>query len=109
MIRPGQRSSCSCVPQGAARVGALSAPDELDPVTVRILDKAEPRASLAHLVRLALRLDALLGESRQRAVEIVDPDRDVAVGRAELVRAAVLVVGQLALDLPIRQAVDVTR
>ena len=51
-----------------------SAPDELDAVAVRVADEAEEAAALAHLVRRPLRLDALLAEARERAVEIVDAD-----------------------------------
>src|SRR6478736_771799 len=73
----------------------LAPPDELYPVVVRVADEAQPRAALAHLVRRALGLDALPGQSPERALEVVDADRDVPVGGAQLVRAAVVVVRQL--------------
>ena len=73
----------------------LAALDQLDPVAVRVLHEAEPRAALADRVRRALRLDALTRELRKRAVEVVDADRDVPVARAELVAAAVVVERQL--------------
>jgi photosystem II stability/assembly factor-like uncharacterized protein len=44
-------------PRRVSRSNPLAAADQLDPVAVRILDEAEPRAALAHLVRRALRLD----------------------------------------------------
>ena len=70
--------------------------DQLDAVVVRISDEADPRAALRDLVRRSLRLDAVLTcERRERAVEVVDADRDVPVCGAELVGASVVVVGQL--------------
>src|SRR6059058_5496386 len=82
-------------PARARPVSAAAALDQLDPVAVRVLDEAEPRAALADAVGLALGLDALLGQAPQRAVEVVDADRDVAVAGAEVIRTAVVVVGQL--------------
>jgi hypothetical protein len=61
--------------------------DQLDPVTVRVVDEAQPRATLAHTVRLALGFDPLLAQAGQRPVEVVDAYRDVSVRRAELVGA----------------------
>src|SRR6266498_4195396 len=69
--------------------------DQLDAVAVRIPDEAEPRAALAHGVRGAFRLDALLGEARERAVQIVHGDGDVAVAGSKLVGIDAEVVGQL--------------
>src|SRR5437763_5419093 len=82
-------------PARARPVSAAAALDQLDPVAVRVLDEAEPRAALADAVGLALGLDALVGQARQRAVEVVDADRDVAVAGAEVIRTPVVVVGQL--------------
>src|SRR4051812_16577646 len=83
-------SSCASV-----NVTPLAATDQLDAIPVRVADEAEEAAALAHLVRRPLRLDALLAEPRERAVEVVDADRDVAVAGPELVRAAVVVERQL--------------
>ena len=69
--------------------------DHLDSVAVRIAHEADPRAALAQAVRRLLGLDALLGEVRQRGVQIVDGQRDVVVARAEVVGVDAVVVGQL--------------
>ena len=55
----------------------------------------EADARRADHVRRALGLDALAGELGERGVEIGDGDRDVAVGRAELVRGDAVVERQL--------------
>ena len=52
-----------------------------------------------HPVGLALGLDVLLAQPRQRLVEFVDADGDVAVTAAELVAAPIVVEGQLELLL----------
>ena len=57
--------------------------DDLDPIAVGIPDEAQPRAALAHRVGRLLGLDALLGEPRERAVEVLGGDRDVAVAGAD--------------------------
>jgi hypothetical protein len=63
---------------------------------IRVADEADPRAALAHLVRRALRLDPVAFlQCGEGSVEVVHPDRDVAVAGAEFVRAAVVVVRQL--------------
>lgn len=69
--------------------------DQLDSILVRIADEAEPRAAFSDAVRLALGLDALVREPRERLVEVVHADRDVALAGAEVVRAAVVVQRQL--------------
>src|SRR5438552_3045481 len=83
-----------------ARVCASGAAtlDQLDPVAVRIAHEAQPAAALAHAVGRPLGLDALLGERRQRRVEVADRHGDVAVAGADLVRlGAVAVPRQLEL------------
>src|SRR3954465_2967217 len=79
------RSTARCLP----------ALDELDPVAVRIADEAQARAALADAVRRLLGLDALLREALERAVEVLDGDRDVVVAGAVLVAVDAVVVGQL--------------
>src|SRR5579875_442619 len=75
---------------------SLRALDDLDPVAVRVTHEAESVAALAHPVGRALRLDPLLGQTREHRVEIVGRDRDMAVASADLVGlAAADVVGQL--------------
>src|SRR4051812_8936574 len=73
----------------------LPALDELDPVAVRIAHEAEPRAALANAVGRLLGLDPLLAEALERAVEVLDGDRDVVVAGAELVAVDAVVVRQL--------------
>src|SRR6476469_3959853 len=73
----------------------VCAPDDLDPVVVRVSHERQPRASFADLVRRTLRLDALLREALERSVQVLDADRDVAVAGALLVGSTVVVVGQL--------------
>jgi hypothetical protein len=74
----------------------LAALDELDAVLVPVADEADARSALAHAVRRALGLDPVLrGERRERRVEVVDAYGDMAVSRAEVVRAPVVVVRQL--------------
>src|SRR5438132_10991128 len=73
--------------QGRLAPGLPSAAiDQLDPVAVRVADEADARAALAHAVRLAFGLDALLLQPRQRLVDVVDAHCDVPVARSELVR-----------------------
>ena len=67
-----------------------AAVDELDAVAVRVLDEAEAGAAFADAVGLALGSMPCSSSSRERRVEVVDADRDVAVARAEVVRAAVV-------------------
>src|SRR6266487_2275332 len=88
---------------------AAAAVDQLDAVTVRIFDEANQRAALPDAVRLAFRLDPLALQLLQARREVVDPDRDVPVARAELVRAAVVVEGQLEHRLLVADAVEVVR
>src|SRR5262249_54941027 len=83
--------------------------DDLDPVLVRIADDADPIAAVPHRVRRALRLDPLLGQAGERAVEVVHPDRDVPVPAAEVVRTAVVVEGELELLLLAGEAEEVVR
>ena len=70
--------------------------DQLDPVLVRVAHEADPRAALAHLVGRALGLDPDARELLERGVQVVDGQGDVAVARADVVRAVlVFVPGQL--------------
>ena len=86
-----------------------AAVDQLDAVAVRILDEADQRAALAHAVGLAFGLDALLLQLRERLLEVVDADRDVAVAGAEVVGAAVVVERQLEHRLLVADAEEVVR
>src|SRR5204863_5431008 len=82
---------------------------QLDAVAVRIADEAKPRAALADGVRWPLRLDPLHREPLERPVKVVDADRDVAIARAELVRAPVVVIGQLEHRLLVAEREEVVR
>src|SRR6516225_2296883 len=77
------------------RTAALPAPDQFDPVRVGVLHERDPGATFAHLIGRPLGLDALFFQSGERAVEVVDTDRDVAIGRTELVAATIVIEGQL--------------
>ena len=93
-----ERHNGRYTPSGRPRVGRSNCRslDDLDPVAVRVAHEAQPRAALAHRVGRLLRLDPLLGEPRERGVEVVGGDRDVAVAGADLVRlGAADVVRQL--------------
>src|SRR5437588_2576862 len=83
--------------QGRVMRRALVAPalDQLDAVAVGVAHEAQPRAALADAVGRLLGLDALLGEPRQRRVEVAGRDRDVVVAGAELVAVDPVVVRQL--------------
>jgi hypothetical protein len=84
------------VRSGGGRRPGLATLDELDAVVVRVADEADPGAAVADLVRGPLGLDPVaVLERRERAVEVVDADRDVPVPGSELVRATVVVVRQL--------------
>src|SRR4051794_26102298 len=79
--------------------------DELDAVAVRIADEADPERRVGvDLVRRLLRVDALLGEVRELAVEVVDGHRDVVVARPQLVAVDAVVVGQLEARAVAREA-----
>src|SRR6478672_11690183 len=83
--------------------------DQLDPVPVGVLHEAKAGPAFAHGVRLALRLDALLLQPRQRLVEVVDTDGNVAVARAEVVAASVVIEGQFQLRLVVRHPEEIVR
>src|SRR6476659_10035476 len=91
---------------GRRRLGGA---DDLDPVTVWVADEAEPRAAFAHLVWIALGLDALLLQRGERLLEVIDPDRYVPVGGSQLVGPAVGVPRQLELLVLSRHAEEVVR
>ena len=95
------------IPSGGARACF----DQLDAIAVGIAHEADARAALADRVRRPLRLHALLVQRGQRAVEVGDADRDVAVARADLVGlGAAVVVRQLEPGLGIaRVAEEVVR
>src|SRR3954468_14078026 len=78
-------------------------------IPVRVADEAEEAAALTYLVRRPLRLDALLAEPGQRAVEIVDADRNVAVAGTQLVRPSVVVVRQLEHRVGVAEREEVVR
>src|SRR5204863_9579636 len=113
----GRRLCTLRPPRGASaalrgRAGSplsLVRPDHLDPVAVRILDEAKPRSGGAHLIRRPLGFDPPRGEFVERLVEVVHADGDVAVGGAELIRAPVVVVGELELLLLPGEAEEVVR
>src|SRR5438034_5234125 len=84
-----------------------AAVDQLDPVTVRIADETEPRATLANAVRLTFGLDPLLLQARERFVEIVHGDRDVPVRVAHVVHAFVVIEGELQNALAVAHGVEV--
>src|SRR3954454_20864820 len=69
--------------------------DQLDAVAVGVAHEADPRAALPDPVGRLLGLDAVAAEPLERAVEVVDGQRDVVVARAELVVVDAVVVGQL--------------
>src|SRR6516225_11385040 len=69
--------------------------DQRFKLSIRVADEAEAVAALADGVRRTFGFDALLGEARERAVEVVDADRDVPVASAVVVGAAVVVERQL--------------
>src|SRR6266540_3822567 len=74
--RSGSSSSADCT-------RLLASFDELDAVTVGILDETQSRAAFADRVRRPLRLDPLLFQALQRRVEVLHADGDVAVARPE--------------------------
>ena len=99
------------IAERAAELSQLASPlDELDAIVVGVADEADPGAAGAHLVRRPLGLDPVLVLQRPEcAVEVVDPDRDVAVRGAELVGPTVVVVGELEDVLLIADREEVVR
>src|SRR3954465_7814196 len=83
--------------------------DDLDPIAVRIFHEAKERAALPDTVGLPLGLDALLLQRCEGLVEVVHADRDVAVAGANVVRATVVVEGELELLLLAREGEEVVR
>src|SRR6185312_4549788 len=81
--------------RGGGTSRRLLAADDLHAVVVRVAHEAEERPALGHLVWRLLGLDALGLQLRERRVEVLDADGDVAVAGAHLVRAAVVVERQL--------------
>src|SRR5215210_4254916 len=81
------------------------APDQLDPVAVRIADERDhrPLGAAPGPVRRLLGLDAVGGQLLERLVQVVDQDRYVVVARAEVVRVDAVVVGQLEHGILVRQ------
>src|SRR4051794_24028823 len=78
--------------RAGSRGASRRALDQLDPVVVRVAHEADAVAALAHGVRRPLGLDALLRELGERAVEVVDRDRDVAVAGADLIGPVLVLV-----------------
>ena len=81
----------------AASSLVVAALDQLDSILIRIADEAQQRAALADRVRRPLRLDPLRGQLLERLRHVLDRERDVPVGGAELVGVDAEVVGQLEL------------
>src|SRR5262249_42868845 len=94
--------------EGAAE-SARTGSDQLDPIVVRVADKAEPGGALADLIRRPFGLDALLREARARLVGVLDAGGDVPVGGAQLVRAPVVVEGQLEHAIVVAHREEVVR
>ena len=59
--------------------------DQLDPITVGILDEGDVRGAVLHRSRLARDLGALLLEFGADRVDVVDAERQVAEAGAELI------------------------
>src|SRR5581483_5755647 len=95
-------------PRPAGRL-ASAALDQLDPVAVWVPDEADPGAAGAHLIRRPLRLDALLRQRRERRVEVLDAEGDMAVAGAEVVRPTVMVERQLELGVVAGRREEVVR
>src|SRR4051812_29499147 len=98
--RSNASGQCHSTSRRGAKTGQplrwLRALDYLDSIPVRVADEADAGAALADGVGRPLRLDPLLRERAESAVEVVDRDRDVAVAGADLIGAVlVLVPGQL--------------
>src|ERR1700674_4255833 len=87
----------------------LRAFDQFDPVRIRIANEAEQGAAFAYPVGLPLGLDPLASQPLEGGSEIVDADRNVAVGGAELVAPAVVIEGELELLLLAGRAEEVVR
>src|SRR5947209_690215 len=97
------------LPAPLGGVGSGSPFDDLDSVLVGVPDEAEPVSSVPHRVGRAFGLDALVLQLRQSAVQVIDADRDVPVGTAHLVAAAVVVQRELELFLLAGEAEEVVR
>ena len=55
-------------------------------LTIRVGDESETRASLAHLIRRPLGIDALAAKLLERPVEVIDSECHVAVSGPEFAR-----------------------
>src|SRR5919108_1998028 len=91
---------------GVAPPATLTAAlDQLDPVAVRVAHEADARAlgAASGPVRRLLRIDPVRRQSLERAVEVLDGQRDVVVARPELVGVDPVVVGQLEPRVVTRQ------
>src|SRR5262249_31013073 len=78
-------------------------------LSIRIADEAQQAPALADAVGVPLRFDALLLQRLERGREVVDRERDVPVAGAEVVRAAIVVVGELELLVLAGDAEEVVR
>src|SRR5579862_5236643 len=68
---------------------------QFDFVAVGILDERDGGGAMLHRTRLAHDVDALLFEVGASFVDVVDAERDVSVGAAEVVLRSAPVPGQL--------------
>jgi hypothetical protein len=64
-------------------------------LTINVGDESEARPSLADPVRLPVELDPLLREARECAIEVINREREVPVGRPQLVTPPIVVERQL--------------
>src|SRR5258706_4246137 len=103
--------SGSCAPGEPCRASGsgAAAVDQLDSIVVGVAHEAEKRTALAHAVGLALRLDALLLQLRERLCQVIDSERNVPVPRAHLVRPPVVIEGELELLLLVGHPEEVVR
>src|SRR5579864_469293 len=108
-LRPAPRSRRRADPAPMAPSLLPAAVDQFDAVVVGIAHEGDERAALAHAIRLALGLDALLLQLRERRAKIVDRICDVAVAGADVVRPPVVVERQLELRVFARSAEEVVR
>ena len=75
-------------------MGAGGELDQLQLVAIGILHEGDHRAPLAHRPRFAHHLAPLAADRLAGADDVVNPNGDMAVGRAQLVAAGIPVVGE---------------
>jgi hypothetical protein len=78
------QSRSACPPPSVHQAPLAGAFNDLDSIPVRVADEGDEGTlgATAGTVGRLLRLDALLGQLAERAVEVVHGDRDVVVARA---------------------------